>query len=404
MHPLAVLLFLMAEASAVCTLPDTFPPLSPRDPRLPDPWKLSSTNQSITTIEDFKCRQQEWSQMLQQFELGDLPPPPSSVTASISGATLTTRVTMPGNRTFSFASKIVLPPSYTPGTLIPAVIGLGSIQISLSSVPPLARILFDNDACASQSGPGSRGRGYFYDSAHGSRHSAGAFMAWAWCFSRLVDGLATLPPDMVKIDTNHVAVTGCSRNAKGALVIGAFEPRVALTIPQESGPGAAACWRILHAEGTSGRIRIPEDPGPPTASTLAEQNPWFSRWFDEWARRVEHLPFDHHFLAGLIAPRGLFVLENDIQGAVPQAAAGCMRAAKEIYDGVGVGRNMGYSNVGGHQHCQFPRKQEPDLHAFVERFLFGRAEQEKDVMVGVGGSWAQWRSGWLPSPNLTWVD
>ena len=59
--------------------------------------------------------------------------------------------------------------------------------------------------------------------------------------SRIIDALEATPA--VKIDPKRVAVTGCSRNGKGAFVAGAFEPRIALTIPQESGSGGAACWR-----------------------------------------------------------------------------------------------------------------------------------------------------------------
>ena len=42
------------------------------------------------------------------------------------------------------------------------------------------------------------------------------------------------------LDVSHVGVTGCSRNGKGALAVGAFDERVALTIPQESGSGGSA--------------------------------------------------------------------------------------------------------------------------------------------------------------------
>ncbi|KAK4182740.1 4-O-methyl-glucuronoyl methylesterase [Podospora australis] len=303
---------LIIPVSAKCNLPETFPPLSPRQPRLPDPWRLSSTNQTITSIEDFRCRQQEWSKMLQQYELGDLPPPPASVTGSITSnnTALITTVTMPNNRAFSFTSKIELPPSYNPDSQtfpgIPAVIGLGSININITTPLPHARIIFNDDACASQSGASSR-----------------------------VDSLSTLSPSIVKIDTSKIGVTGCSRNGKGVLVIGAFEPRVALTIPQESGPGGSACWRILEAQRDTGGIRIPEDPGDrlPLCYFLNKT-------------------FGSH--AGMIAPRGLLVIENDIEQInSPVAAAGCMAAAKKIYQGVGVGKNMGYTSVGGHGHCQF---------------------------------------------------
>lgn len=68
-------------------------------------------------------------------------------------------------------------------------------------------------------------------------------MAWAWGAGRVIDALeATTATN--KINLARIGVSGCSRNGKGAFVVGAFEPRIALTIPQESGSGGAACWRV----------------------------------------------------------------------------------------------------------------------------------------------------------------
>ena len=48
------------------------------------------------------------------------------------------------------------------------------------------------------------------------------------------------------IDMKHLAVTGCSYAGKMALFAGAFDERVALTIPQESGGGGAPSWRVTR--------------------------------------------------------------------------------------------------------------------------------------------------------------
>jgi len=55
-------------------------------------------------------------------------------------------------------------------------------------------------------------------------------MAWAWGVSRIIDALEVTPA--ARINPTKVGVTGCSRNGKGALVAGAFDTRIALTIPQ----------------------------------------------------------------------------------------------------------------------------------------------------------------------------
>jgi hypothetical protein len=67
----------------------------------------------------------------------------------------------------------------------------------------------------------------------------------------MIDVLESLPS--TPFNLNHIGVTGCSRDGKGALFIGAFETRIALTIAQESGSGGAACWRLSKYEQDSGQ-------------------------------------------------------------------------------------------------------------------------------------------------------
>ena len=109
----------------------------------------------------------------------------------------------------------------------------------------VATISFPNDTVAQQMNGSSRGKGVFYD-LYGSDHTAGAMIAWAWGVSRLIDALEQTPA--AQIDPTRLGVTGCSRNGKGALIVGAFDDRIALTIPQESGSGGAASWRVSDAQ------------------------------------------------------------------------------------------------------------------------------------------------------------
>ena len=76
--------------------------------------------------------------------------------------------------------------------------------------------------------------------------------------------------DVIEADTSGLinatalAITGCSRNGKGALVAGALDERIALTIPQESGSGGTASWKVSDWMG-------------PTVQTLEEivgENVW----------------------------------------------------------------------------------------------------------------------------------
>jgi cephalosporin-C deacetylase-like acetyl esterase len=68
--------------------------------------------------------------------------------------------------------------------------------------------------------------------------------AYAWGVSRIIDALELLPESAINPD--RIGVTGCSSvNGAGALYAGAFEPRIKLTTPIESGPGGFTSWRIL---------------------------------------------------------------------------------------------------------------------------------------------------------------
>ena len=78
-------------------------------------------------------------------------------------------------------------------------------------------------------------------------------VAWAWGVSRIIDALEKTPE--ANIDPSRIAVTGCSRNGKGALLAGALDERIVLTIPQESGAGGSASWRVVAGAEPDGRER-----------------------------------------------------------------------------------------------------------------------------------------------------
>ena len=77
--------------------------------------------------------------------------------------------------------------------------------------------------------------------------NTGAMIEWAWGVSRLIDGLEKTASQN-KIDTKHIAVKGCSYAGKMALYAGAFDERIALTIPEESGGGGEASWRFMATQ------------------------------------------------------------------------------------------------------------------------------------------------------------
>ncbi|KAJ7058375.1 hypothetical protein C8F01DRAFT_290351, partial [Mycena amicta] len=349
---------------------------------LPDPFTFAS-GAKVTTTADWACRRAEISTLLQQDELGAMPADPQSVTATFSGSTLTITVT-DGGKSISFSPTITYPSTGT--APFPAIIGIGGI--SFPTPAGVAIINFNNNDIAAQNDQSSRGVGKFF-TLYGSNASAGALMAWAWAVRRIMDAIAKTPA--ARIDPLRVAVSGCSRNGKGALVTGAFEPRIVLTIPQESGSGGTDTWRISDSilqNGTSTQ----------TASEIVDENVWFSPLFNQFAKSsVNKLPFDHHLLLGMVAPRGLFVIDNvGIDWLGPFSSYGALVSARTIWTALGVVGNMGFSQAASHAHCAFPSTQQTQLSAFVGKFLLNQVTNTNVAETAGGYSFAVPNTQWAP--------
>lgn len=283
------------------------------------------------------------------------------MSATYSGNTLSISVS-DGGKSISFSVTINKPSGSGP---FPAIINYGTGGASIPIPAGVATILFDNDGMAAQQDGSSRGKGKFYD-LYGSSHSAGALTAWAWGVSRIVDALE-LTKAQTGIDPARIGVTGCSRNGKGAFVAGALEPRIALTLPQESGAGGAGCWRIETWQNANGY-------SVQDAKEIVGENVWFSPNFNSYVNNVNQLPFDHHMLAALVSPRPIYIMENpDYEWLGKLSTYGCMGAARKQYQALGALNNFGYSQVGGHSHCSFPSAQSAELNAYIGKFLLNNA-------------------------------
>ncbi|KAH8832942.1 Glucuronoyl esterase catalytic domain from Hypocrea Jecorina, partial [Flagelloscypha sp. PMI_526] len=355
---------------------------------LPDPFTFADGT-AVKTVADWTCRAAEIKQLIQADEIGTFPPAPSSVTATYSGGNLAITVT-DGGKSISFTPTISLPSSGT--APYPAIIAYGGLSIPRPN--GVAIITFNNDDIAAQVNTGSRGQGKFYN-LYGSGHNAGAMTAWAWGVSRIIDALEKTPSANIK--TTRIGVTGCSRNGKGALLAGALEPRVALTIPQESGSGGTDTWRIsdyINSHGTSTQ----------TASEIVGENCWFSSLFDTYAKSsVNKLPFDHHMLIGLIAPRAIFAIDQvGIDWLGPFSSYGSLMAARRIYQALNATTALGFSQSSSHTHCSFPSQQTNALNAYINKYLLDQ-NVTADVTETAGTYTGQWPGTWASwsTPVLT---
>lgn len=350
----------LEQRQGACTVPSSFP--STANAKLPNPFKFFD-GRTVATAADWECRQKETRAALEAQELGTLP---TTATITASGTSTLAITASDGGKSVSFSVSIKKPSGTGP---FPAIIAYGGASIPIPA--GVATITFSNDQVGAQQGQNSRGQGKFFD-LYGSGHSAGATTAWAWGVDAIISALEKVDTG---IDPKKIGVTGCSRNGKGAFVAAALVPRVALGLPQESGSGGAACWRISDSEKAAGKnIQTP--------GQIIGENVWFSKNFNTFATKATTLATDHHQLAGLVAPRGLLVIENEIDWLGPVSTTACMKAARLIYKAVGVPDNMGFTGSGNHQHCQFPSNQQSELTAYINKFLLGQTASTANIEKG----------------------
>jgi hypothetical protein len=148
----------------------------------------------------------------------------------------------------------------------------------------------------------------------------GAIGYWAWTIHRLVDYLAS----DADIDAKNIAVMGHSRLGKAALLAAAFDERIALAIPHQSGCGGSAPSRNKN----------------PEAENVQKINAAFPYWFNGNYKRFnaqpERLPFDQHCLLALCAPRPV-LLSNGVDDVWcnPPGTFDTLSAAKPVYEVLG---------------------------------------------------------------------
>lgn len=374
------------DSSGCATLP--IPPYSSlkSDTVLPDPFRFMDGTR-MTSTGQWACRRAEIAALAQEFIYGYKQNTPySATTDSMSGNTLIVTVTDSG-RTISFSCSITYPSSGS--APYPAMIGVGGsfLNNSLLSSMGVAVINFPCDDIAQQVDGNSRGKGKFY-TLYGSGHSAGALMAWAWGVDRLIDAIEKNPA--TKIDPTRLGVTGCSRNGKGALCVGAFDERIKLVIPQESGSGGDASWRVSDYNFAHGQA-------VQTLHEIVNENVWFTKSFSQFGYSSDKLPLDQHSIIAMVAPRAILCIENTILWLGPESAWCSAWGAWFLFDALGLYDHMGFSQY-GHQssHCGFQSVQQPEVTAYVQKFLLGISTADTYIMntnAGysfVGTRWINW--------------
>lgn len=333
---------------------------------LPNPLKWENKNGEVKTLKQWEKRREEIAQLIQEHEIGVIPKvSKDQVKARMDGDTLFVTVTV-GKESLTLSSVIRYPDTENAKGPFPLMIGSSRISLpdSLLRVRPIAMMnynerqvngysQFRGDTCRTN---------YGFVRLYPELIDNGAYSMWAWGFQRIIDGLEILGPEVTRIDTKHIGVTGCSYAGKMALFCGAFEPRVCLTIAQEPGGGGAAAWRVSH-----------------TIDGVEDLDRTDYHWFKHSLREQFHgdsvysLPHDHHELCALVCPRAFLMLGNtDYKWLADESGYVSVNAALKVWEHFGIADKMGYSILGGHPHCQLHKDQYPEVEAFIDRFLLGK--------------------------------
>lgn len=332
---------------------------------LPDPFAWADGSGRSTAFKDWKRRRSEIIQQLQHYELGPKPVvSKDSIEATMDGDTLVVTVHEKGE-TLTLRAAISYPEGEGP---FPAIIGVGfptgSLPRTIFQSRGVAGIAFNFMQVMSH----TQKRGEEPINRLYPEHVAmGAYSAWPWGVSRLIDGLEIVGAAS-RIDLSHIGITGCSFAGKMALFAGAFDERIALTIAQEPGGGGINAWRVSETLGN--------------VETLGRTNfAWFLESMFQFAKEnVNRLPMDHHELAALIAPRALLVLGNpDYEWLAEESNYVSCQAARKVWETFGIEDRMGFSIVADHMHCMLPESQYPEVEAFVDKFLLGKQEVDTHV-------------------------
>ncbi len=343
------------------------------EPQLPNPFLMANGKQEVKRIGQWGRRRAELLAGIQKYETGLKPAVDmKDIDARMSGDTLIVDVHVNG-QTLTLSAVITYPRGGQAPW--PLIIGAShnAIPAHLFIERNIALMTFSERQVNNYTQWGKHDtRGQFpFDRLYPSLTANGAYSEWAWGFSRLLDGLQKLGPEVTRIDMKHIGVTGCSYAGKMALFCGAMDERVALTIAQEPGGGGAAAWRVSR---TLGKVE-----------TLDRTD---YNWFLESMKtafaeeRVALLPHDHHELIALCCPRAVLLLGNpDYEWLADPSMYVSAEAAAKVWERFGIADRIGYSIVPGHGHCQLPESQYPEVIAFIDRFLLGKNDVPTTVRI-----------------------
>ena len=371
---LVMLALVSRPAAAAGAAGANLPPIDklPAIAELPDPF-LFADGSRVKAKEDWARRRDELKAMILYYEFGQMPPAPGSPPAAteissaaneeLAGTEVSLLLTLGQDRKIQYHLDLTVPKGKAGRlpVLLTGDLGWGKVKTKgrEGAVKDMMRrgyVLAEfNREEVSPDGP-DRTKGVYslFPDCDGAAEAA-----WAWGYARTIDYLLTRPD----IDPARIAATGHSRGGKAALLAGALDERIALTCPNGSGAGGAGCYRF--------QAKASED-----LEAIAKRFPfWFTPRFQEFVGKVDRLPYDHHEIEALVAPRALLSTEalGDLW-ANPEGTQQTYTAAKEVYKFLGAADKIGIHFRKG-QHEQ-DLEDWTALLDFADRQFFGKASPQ----------------------------
>ncbi|MFJ8579620.1 cellulose binding domain-containing protein [Micromonospora sp. NPDC093277] len=377
------------DEGADCQVPD--PGSLTANAKLPDPFKKINGTR-ISTKSDWRCRRAEIKNLAERYVYGSKPRKPATVTGTVSSTNITVNVTDQG-KSSSFSARVELPSGTGP---FPAVVVLGGLGADTSTIKSAgaAVISYDPLAVGKEGTARNNKQGAFY-SIYGATSSTGLLMAWAWGVSRIIDVIEQSGGNILRADAT--GVTGCSRYGKGTFVTGAFDQRIALTMPIESGSAGAPIFRGIPGESGS----------QPLSSAYSEQ-PWLGDAFSSFTGNPNTLPVDTHEMVAMVAPRGLLIMENPhIDWLAARSGSVAALGGAEVYKALGVGDNITYwSDIQDGTHCAVRPEWRDPLQKFIKKFLTKTGNDAGTIRIsskkaGNLGEWRDWQTPTLSDGGPT---
>jgi hypothetical protein len=358
----------------------------PKITSLPDLFTFMDGTK-VKTFDDWKKRQAEISDLAQYYQYGYKQPAPTNETFTRTGNRMTGTIVVNGI-TKTFTTNVTLPNRTTFPGQVPVVVAASGTAYTNAGI---ATTDFNTGTWADEACTNGIYFSFFPYKANDPKLDTSCIMAWAWGYSRVVDGLLSLKADgtplFPELNPKGVCVEGFSINGKFALAAGAFDNRTAVTIPCNSGEGGVSNWRKLYngkfydpAVYTTWGINPSAAPGGDNSSSgvyyeyiknLVGGHPgWFNKIFSDFQEPDQdaavRLPYDQHSIIALCASEGRSVIiEGGFQdwGTNPQAMFDSYKAAKKAWDFQNDPRGIAITfDKGGHGQTT---KEINDIVAFI---------------------------------------